>query len=273
MLRRGFKRICLPLFLVAGCLLFLAGCGRKSGEKTEITLLQYKPEAVSIFEKLEEEFNATHDDIHLTIESPNDAMTILKIRFIREDIPDIIGIGGDVNYSNFLDAKMIMDISDFDGLDFIKQSYKDIDKALEYVPYEGVYAVPYVANAAGILYNKDMFEAHGWEIPNTWEEFTALCDQIESEGILPLYFGFRDVWTCLAPWNALAVGLAPSDVCQQVNRGDTTFSEEYRDVAEKMLDILDYGPADPFAYDYNGACTAFANGESAMYPIGNYAVP
>ena len=273
MFRLGKKKIVLSVFFAVLTAVMLTGCGSKNDDRTEITMVQYKPEAVAIFNELEERFNATHDDIHLVIESPNDAMTILKTRFIREDIPDIIGIGGDVNYSNFLDAEMIMDISDFDGLGDIKQSYKDIDKALEYVPYEGVYAVPYVANAAGILYNKDMFDEHGWEIPSTWEELTALCEEIESAGIRPMYFGFRDTWTCLAPWNALAVGLAPADVCQQVNKGNTTFSREYKEVAEKMQALLKYGPSDPFAYDYNGACTAFANGESAMYPIGNYAVP
>ena len=55
-------------------------------------------------------------------------MTILKTRFIREDTPDIIGIGGDVNYSNFLDADMLMDISDFDGLSDIKETYLNINK-------------------------------------------------------------------------------------------------------------------------------------------------
>ena len=39
------------------------------------------------------------------------------------DYPDIIGIGSDVNYSNFLDSDMLMDISDFDGLDDIKEAY------------------------------------------------------------------------------------------------------------------------------------------------------
>ena len=83
---------------------------------------------------MEEKLNETHDDIELTIESPNEAMTILKTRFIKEDQPDIIGIGGDVNYSNFLDSDMLMDISDFDGLKDIKQSYLDIDKNLEFIP-------------------------------------------------------------------------------------------------------------------------------------------
>ena len=148
-------------------------------------------------------------------------MTVLKTRFIREDNPDIIGIGGEVSYSNFLDSDMLMDISDYQGLDSIKDAYKEIDKALEFVPEDGVYAVPYVANAAGILYNKDMFEEHGWQIPTTWDELhrDLLCEEIKAAGILPLYFGFKDTWTCLAPWNSIAVDLAPADVCRQVKQG------------------------------------------------------
>ena len=156
--------------MVLGAGVALTGCGDSSSDsgKVQIEMVQYKPEAVKAFEQMEEKFNATHDDIELTIESPNEAMTILKTRFIKEDQPDIIGIGGDINYSNFLDSDMLMDISDFDGLADVKQSYLDILENLEFVPTEGTYAVPYVANAAGILYNKDMFEENGWEIPTTW---------------------------------------------------------------------------------------------------------
>ncbi len=256
-------------------MLLIPGC--QSNPDTEgkivIEMVQYKPEAVEIFNALQEEFNATHDDIYLKIDSPNDAMTIMKTRFIREDYPDIIGIGGDINYSYFVDAGILADISDYSGLDKIKPAYLDILENLEFVPTEGTYGVPYVANAAGVLYNREMFKEHGWEIPETWDEFVDLCDEIEKAGIQPLYFGFKDVWTCLAPWNALAVDLAPADVCQQVNRGDTTFTDEYREIAEKMQTLLTYGEDGPFAYGYNDACTAFANGESAMFTIGSYAVP
>ena len=271
------KKKVLSMFLVCVMLaaMLLSGCGKSDDAKgkTVIELVQYKPEAVDVFEQLEEEFNATHDDIQLKIESPNDAMTILKTRFIREDYPDILGIGGDINYSYFVDSDILADISDYEGLNIIKPAYVDILEGLEFVPTEGTYGVPYVANAAGILYNRDMFKEHGWKIPETWEEFIALCDQIQSEGIQPLFFGFKDTWTCLAPWNALAVDLAPADVCKQVNRGETTFTEEYQEIAEKMLELLQYGQDGPFAYGYNDACTAFANGECAMYTIGSYAVP
>lgn len=271
------KRVALipAVLLFAGCMAFgPAGCGSEGKNGVvEIEMVQYKPEAVKAFEQIEQKFNETHDDIHLTIESPNEAMTILKTSFIREDYPDIIGIGGDINYSNFLDADMFLDISDFEGISEVKQAYLDMDKELEFVPKEGVYALPYVANAAGVLYNKDMFEEHGWEIPETWSEFTALCDEMKEAGIQPMYAGYKDTWTCLAPWNAIAVGMAPSDTCNMVNRGETTFTEEYRNVALKTKELLSYVQKNPYAYGYNDACTAFAKGESAMYVIGSYAVP
>lgn len=265
----------LAALLLTGCgLTGLMGCGNKATAegRTEIEIVSYKKEAVDTFNKIAARFNETHDDIHLTIDSPNEAMTILKTRFIREDYPDIIVIGGDMDYSNFLDAGLFADISDLDVLSETKSAYLDMDKQLEFIPQDGTYGLPYAANAAGILYNKDMFEQHGWETPETWNEFTALCEQIQSEGAQPLYFGFKDTWTCLAPWNALAVSLADPQLCSQVNNGTTTFTKAYDETAEKMKALLAYGEPNPMAYSYNDACTAFARGQSAMYTIGSYAI-
>ena len=221
------KKVMLTFLLVAvASITYFTGCqkSKKSG-KTVIEMVHYKPEAANYFKKVEKKFNDSHDDIELKIDSPNDAMTILKTRFIREDTPDIIGIGGDVNYSNFLDADMLMDISDFDGLSDIKETYLNINKDLEYIPMKGTYAVPYMANAAGILYNKDMFKKYGWEIPKTWTEFVNLCKKIKKAGEQPIYLGYKDTWTCLAPWNALAVSMCDSDLAYQVNSGTATYSE------------------------------------------------
>ena len=260
------------IFLLAFCFVNIANAASRSGI-VEIELVHYKQEALEVFRKLEEKFNATHDNIHLKISSPAEAITILKTRFIRENYPDIIGIGGDMDFSNFLDAGLLADVSSYKGISKIKPKYIDIIEGLEFIPTEGTFGVPYMANAAGILYNRDIFNAHGWKIPETWSEFIKLCEDIEASGIRPLYFGFKDTWTTLAPWNALAVDLAPADICQQVNSGKTTFTENYREVAEKIYSLLQYGEEGPFAYGYNDACTAFANGDSAMYTIGSYAVP
>lgn len=252
----------------------ISACGQKTDEKRiEIELVSYKPEAVEVFEKIAERFNAANDDIYLKVDSPNEAVTILKTRFIREDYPDIIGIAGDITYSNFLDAQLFMDISDLEELKETNQAYLDIDKELEFVPVKGRYALPYMANAAGVLYNKDIFKEYGWKVPTTWQEFISLCEKMKKQGIQPLYSGYKDTWTCLAPWNALAVGLTEPDTCSQVNRGITTFSEAYKEVAEKMKVLLEFAQPNPYAYGYTDACTAFAREEAAMYIIGSYAIP
>lgn len=139
-MNKFFKRSTAIVLSVMMSLGLLTGCGssKKGADVTEITIVQYKPEAVNFFEQLETEFNSTHDDIKLKIESPNDAMTILKTRFVREDYPDIIGIGGDMNYSNFVDSNILMDVSDYEGLSKIKTSYIDILERLEFVPTEGM---------------------------------------------------------------------------------------------------------------------------------------
>ena len=90
MCKRKTKIVCslLSVLMTVG---LLTGCGgKKQDGVTEIHIVQYKPEAVDFFNNLQKEFNETHNDIQLTIESPNDAMTILKTRFVREDYPDII---------------------------------------------------------------------------------------------------------------------------------------------------------------------------------------
>lgn len=274
MLRKNRKILFALALLLLGSL-SLTGCGSTEAEngKTVIELVHYKPEAVNYFQEVEKKFNDTHDDIQLKISSPNDAMTVLKTRFVREDNPDIIGIGGDINFSNFIDADMLMDISDFDGLGSIKENYLAINENLKFVPTEGVYAVPYMANAAGILYNRQMFEENGWQIPQTWDELLALCEKIQEAGKLPFYMGYKDTWTCLSPWNSIASSLAEATVCKDVNKGTTTFTEQYREVAEKMKTLLAYGPKEFVTYSYNDACTAFARGEAAMFMIGSYAAP
>ena len=122
----------------------MSGGGQERADgKVEVELGSYKPEAVAAFEQIAQRFNETHDDIYLAVESPNEAMTILKTRFVREDYPDIVGIGGDSNYSNFLDADLFLDISDFEGIADVKPSYMDMLEELEFIPTEGNYALPY----------------------------------------------------------------------------------------------------------------------------------
>lgn len=270
------RRSLLGLSAAGAASLMLGGCSEtRSDGKTEVEFVSYKQEAVNIFNQLTEEFNASSDDVYLNFTSPNDAVTIMKTRFVREDYPDVVAIGGDASYADFVDSNILADMTDYPGMDNIQDAYKEIMRSVTYVPMDGIYGVPYIANAAGMLYNKDMFAEHGWEIPNTWDELIALFEQIQQEepDIYPIYLGYLDTWTILSPWNSMLVQLVPEDHVRQVNRGEAKFADFYREPAEKLLQLLDYAEPGPMAYSYNDACTAFARGQSAMYPCGSFAVP
>ena len=269
------RRSFLGLSAAAAAGLALTGCeGERSDGRTEIEFVSYKREAVSIFEALMAEFNETNDHIYLNFTSPNDAVTIMKTRFVREDYPDVVAIGGDASYADFVDSNILADVTEYPGMAKVQPAYQEIMKSVTYVPMDGIYGVPYIANAAGMLYNKDMFAEKGWTIPTTWTEFCDLCEQIKAEGeVLPLYLGFLDTWTILSPWNSMLVELVPSDHIRKVNAGEAKFADYYREPAEKLLKLMEYGEDGPMAYSYEDACTAFARGQSAMFPCGSFAVP
>ena len=275
------RRSALGLSAAALSSLLFAGCTSETADgRVEVEIVSYKQEAKALFDQIQADFNASHDNIVLKIDSPADAVTIMKTRFVRENYPDVIGIGGDGDYANFVDSNILADVLGYEGLTNVKQSYTDILKSVTYVPMDGIYGVPYVANAAGMLYNIDMFEEHGWQIPETWDELIDLCEEIKAEGeVAPFYLGYLDTWTILSPWNSITVNMVPSDLAREVNAGSAKFADYYGEPARRMRQMLQYsqtclpGEPGPFAASYNDACTSFANGKSAMYPCGSFAVP
>ena len=275
------RRSALGLSAAALSSLLFAGCTSETADgKVEVEIVSYKQEAKALFDQIQADFNVTHDNIVLKIDSPADAVTIMKTRFVRENYPDVIGIGGDADYANFVDSNILADVSAYEGINQVSEAYRDILKSVTYVPMDGIYGVPYVANAAGMLYNVDMFEEHGWQIPETWDELIELCEKIKAEGeVAPFYLGYLDTWTILSPWNSITVNMVPADLAREVNAGNAKFADYYGEPARRMRQMLQYsqtclpGEPGPFAASYNDACTSFANGKSAMYPCGSFAVP
>ena len=67
------------------------GCGRSnqdSGKKVTINILNYKRETVDILQKMIDKFEKENPNIHIQMDSPSDAMTILKTRLVKENPPD-----------------------------------------------------------------------------------------------------------------------------------------------------------------------------------------
>ena len=166
--------------LMVGTLLagMLTGCGgsseggssAKGSKGTELELFSTKAENKDILQKLVDKFNETHEDVTIKITAPADAGTVLKTRMAKNDMPDIVAMGGDNNYTEVESAGMLVDLSGEDYISTVQESYLqmvyDVNKDKE----EKAYGVPYATNASGVIYNVDKFEEYGIEIPKTWDK-------------------------------------------------------------------------------------------------------
>nr|WP_303217926.1 extracellular solute-binding protein [uncultured Blautia sp.] len=264
--------------LMAG-MLTVTGCGGSSngdssakGGKTELELFSSKAENKDVLQQLVDKFNEAHEDVTIKITAPADAGTVLKTRMAKNDMPDIVMMGGDNNYTEVESAGMLVDLSDQDYISNIQDSYMqmvyDVNKDKE----EKAYGVPYATNASGVIYNVDKFEEFGLEIPKTWDEFIDVLDQIKDAGEQPLLMTYKDAWTSLCPWNSMAPDLQPDGFTDDRKEGKTTFAGTHEEIVEKYLTLLDYAQDDFMGLTYDDGNKAFANGDAVMIINGNWAI-
>ena len=56
------------------------------------------------------------------------------------------------------------------------------------------YAVCALGTTTGIVYNAEMFDSLGLEVPNTYNEFISLCEALKQSGMTPLGASGKDLW-------------------------------------------------------------------------------
>lgn len=254
----------------------LAGCGggdEASDGKVKLELFSNKSESINTYKDMIKKFESENPDIDIELNAPPEAETVLKSRLTKNDMPDIMSIGGNATYGELARAGVLKDFSDNEVVDKIQPAYLKMAGKLVGDEKEGIYGIPYATNANAVIYNKAKFEELGVEVPKTWDEFIAIAEKAKSAGETPIYFTLKDAWTGMIPWNSIAANAAPEDFASKKNAGEASFQEDYQDVAEKMLTLLEYGHKDNMGKAYGDGNTAFAKGESVMYLQGNWAIP
>lgn len=129
----------------------------------------------------------------------------------------------------------------------------------------------------GILYNKTFFEENNLEVPETWADFIALCDQIKELGVYPLYEGINGTWHTQS-W---VYGLTPkmyeekADFADYLNESkDNKFADIacFKEGLEQIGELLcakdgdepKYYVNDGQAEDWFGSYTSLQNREAVM---------
>ncbi|SES07803.1 ABC transporter substrate-binding protein [Salipaludibacillus aurantiacus] len=258
-----------------GLTAFAAGCGGTDGGDGQVTLELFsnKSESIGTYERLIEDFESENPDISINLEAPPEAETVLRTRLTRGDMPDLMSIGGNATYGELAREGVFKDFTESAVLDEVQSSYVDMLNALVGPESEGNYGVPYATNANHVIYNQEKVDELGIDIPQDWNEFIDVLETAQDAGETPIFFTLQEAWTGMAVWNAVAGNLVEDDFAERKNEGEATFVDEYDEVADKMVQLLDYGHSDNFGVGYNDGNRAFATGGSVFYIQGNWAIP
>lgn len=292
---KGKKLAALGLTVVMAMSL-LAGCGAKTekasadepaggtaadssaaeasadGEAVELELFSTKTENAAILQKMIDGFMEKNPNISITLTSEKDAATVLKTRLTKNDVPEIVAMGGDSNYTELQGAGVLLDLSGEDFVSQVQEAYLEMVYDVNVDQEQTVYGIPYATNASGVLYNEDLFAQAGVEVPETWSEFQDVVKKLQDAGITPFELTFGDAWTCLPEWNSMAPVIPAADFTDQRKAGNATFVGTHEEVLEKYLWLLDYAQDDFMGTTYTDGNAVFANGGAAMMINGNWAI-
>lgn len=249
------------------------GGNSSSSGDVQLSFFQSKPESVGVVNDLIKEFEASHPGVKIVQDNAPEPATALQSRLAKGAIPDLVA----VNISNYYDVVRNDILTDLSATEAFK-SVTD-EPALAYVRKAGQtgenLAVPWSTNAQVVLYNQTIFDEIGLTVPTTWTEMLGAATKVKEAGKAPFYFTFKDSWTAMLLFNTIGGNLQPSDFWEQLKSGENSFSKDpgFQETAKKLLELKEYGQADPFGKGYNDGNAAFANGEAAMYVQGVWAIP
>lgn len=267
-------------FLGATALGSLAlGLSACSGSATpEVRFYQSKPEAIPYFRDLLATFT---EEQHGALRAVHDTASNLSSGFARASPPDLGCLNYNYEMARFQERGELSDVADLQAKANIAPSVQGLVD--QYPSFPGrVCTIPYSMMAAATFYNKDLFDQHGLEIPQTYSQFLEVCRTLQKAGVTALCLTSADAWTVSQGIADYSIGGAidVADFFQKLRAlgkdagadQDVSFSKVFKEPLEKALQITQYANADAANRKYGDGNVAFANGEAAMYMQGPWAL-
>lgn len=277
--RRKRKTKSLAVLLAIAMALTVAACSSDDGEVVTLSFLQFKGEALEQFETIIDEFEAENPDIRVIQNQVADADTTIRTLLVKDRAPDVITLNANGGFGKLATAGVFHDFTGDPVLETINPAVQEILADLGNKEGE-VNSLGYINNANGIIYNTKIFEEQGLDIPETWEELFAACDQLQTAGITPFYGTLADAWTVLPSFNAIGAYAAQDGFFDTLrsaegNVGPTSevsFTENFAEVMQRQAELFAYAQDGYRGQSYDDGNAAFARGEVAMYMQGIWAL-
>jgi multiple sugar transport system substrate-binding protein len=88
-----------------------------------------------------------------------------------------------------------------------------------------IYGIPTDYYPWGVFYRKSVFQAGNYKIPTTWDEFKALCVQMQKDGLTPIAHGDLDGWPAQGWFDIVNLRLNGYDFHTELLTGKQKFTD------------------------------------------------
>ena len=265
---------------IASVAALTGGCAANpSNGVTTLNFFQFKGEALEDFNHIIAGFEAENPDIKVVQNQVADADTMIRTLLVKDKAPDVITLNANGGFGKLAKAGVFYDFSNEPVLQTINPAVQEILAQLGNKEGE-VNSLGYVNNANGVIYNEEIFQQQGLEVPQTWDEFIAVCDKLKAAGITPFYGTLADSWTALPSFNALGAYAAQDGFFDKMRAeganvgpdSEVSFSKDFAEAMDQQYQLFSYMQDGYRGKTYDDGNAAFAKGEVAMLLQGIWAI-
>ena len=167
------KRKIIAILISTLCILnvlTLSGCGENKNS-AQVYFLNFKPESAKVYEQLAKEYEKeTGVKVKVSTAAADTYEQTLKSEIAKTGAPTIFQVNGPIGFQSWKDY--CLDIKDSKLYSYLS------DKSLAIKDGDGVYAVPYVVEGYGIIYNKAITDKY-FALANKKSKLTSM-EQVKS---------------------------------------------------------------------------------------------
>ena len=200
-----------------------------------------------------------------------DARAVLRTRMLGGDPPDTFQVhAGQGLISSWVAAGRMEDLTFL----YEEEGWFDVfpRELIEMISTEdGIWTVPVNIHRSNVMwYIPANLEAWGVDVPATWDEFLAICPELQAQGVTPLVVG--EGWTQQHLWESVALGVLGADNYVALWRGELAFdSPEALEVWEVFGEVMACTNDDAPGLAWQQATDRLVEGEAAFNIMGDWA--
>lgn len=233
--------------------------------------------SAKIISELAKEYEALTPGIEFKFENVAESNLNQRVQLLAasNDLPVLFSYQSGKPLLDMIHSDAVLDLEDtFTELGLMnKLNPAAVELLKSYANGEGLYALPLEFNIEGFWYNKDIFEQHGIEVPQTWDELLLASEKLFIRGVQPFAVAGKDKWPITRLINAYAIRMYGADVMERVDKGELSLtSDGFVKAVETVQQMGLKGYLGPRVntVDMETSLNAFLQGKTAMFYMGSW---